>query len=112
MNITAALYLAVLASSAPAATAALDPATLKKGEALLQTHCSRCHAVGKDGASHHIKAPPFRMVMERYAAENLAEALAEGIISGHPDMPEFVFQPEDIDAIIGYLDSLTAPAQR
>jgi hypothetical protein len=32
--------------------------------------------------------------------------LAEGIVSGHPDMPEFVFQPDEITAILGYLDSL------
>jgi mono/diheme cytochrome c family protein len=41
-----------------------------------------------------------------YPPESLAEALAEGIVSGHPDMPEFVFKPPEIEAIIAYLDSL------
>ena len=35
--------------------------------------------------------------------ELLEEALAEGILTGHPDMPEFAFPPEDIGAIIAYL---------
>jgi hypothetical protein len=45
-------------------------------------------------------------VVKRYPVEYLAEALAEGIVSGHPDMPEFVFQPDEINAILAYLDSL------
>jgi hypothetical protein len=32
-------------------------------------------------------APPFRTLHERYPVENLEEPLAEGIISGHPSMP-------------------------
>ncbi len=79
---------------------------MKKGEALLQANCSRCHAIGPHGQSTHPKAPPFRDVISRYPAENLAEALAEGIVSGHPDMPEFVFQADEISAILTYLDSL------
>ena len=31
----------------------------------------------------------------RYPIEDLAESLAEGIVSGHPDMPIFVFSPQD-----------------
>ena len=38
--------------------------------------------------------------------EGLAEALAEGLSTGHPDMPEFVFAAEDVGAIIDYLQSI------
>ena len=69
-------------------------------------NCQRCHAIGKEDTSVHPKAPPFRVVVTRYPATNLAEALAEGIMSGHPDMPEFVFGPDEINAIVVYLDSL------
>ena len=48
------------------------------------------------------------MSFRRYPAESIEEALAEGIVSGHPDMPEFVFEPAEIDAIVAYLDSLSA----
>lgn len=35
-----------------------------------------------------------------------AEALAEGIVTGHPDMPAFTFSPTQIGAIIAYIKSL------
>jgi mono/diheme cytochrome c family protein len=38
----------------------------------------------------------------------LEEALAEGIVTGHNDMPEFAFEPGDVTAIITYLDTLKA----
>jgi cytochrome c len=79
---------------------------LKRGEALVQRDCARCHAVGKTGASTHKEAPPFRTLGKRYPIESLEEALAEGIVSGHPDMPEFQFDPDDVGAIIAYLKSI------
>ena len=48
-------------------------------------------------------APPFRDLGKRYPIEQLAEALAEGIVTGHPDMPEFVFETEDVIALLAYL---------
>jgi hypothetical protein len=39
--------------------------------------------------------------------ETLAEALAEGIMTGHPAMPHFTFHPREIDALLTYIDSLT-----
>lgn len=89
--------------------AASEEDTVAKGRALIEANCARCHAIGMEDVSHHEQAPPFRVVVTRYPPENLAEALAEGIMSGHPDMPEFVFQPDEIEAILAYLGTL-APA--
>ncbi len=93
-----------------------DPAyhalEVAKGQALVEKHCARCHAIGTSDKSTHEQAPPFRDVVTRYPAEHLAEALAEGIQSGHPDMPVFVFEPEDINAFLAYLDSLAPQAER
>jgi cytochrome c len=77
-----------------------------RGELLLTTNCARCHAVGRTGASPHPAAPPFRTLSRKYKIEGLAEALAEGLSTGHPDMPEFVFAAEDVGAIIDYLQSI------
>jgi hypothetical protein len=51
---------------------------------------------------------------QRYPVENLAEALAEGIYVGHPMMPEFKFDPPEIDALLAFMDGLAkrAEAQR
>ena len=92
----------------PAAAAGDDQ--LKRGEALLQQHCGRCHAVGIAGESPHKDAPAFRTLGQRYPIESLEEALGEGIMTGHPDMPEFEFDPDDVSAIIVYLKSIQQPA--
>ncbi|HMN37403.1 MAG TPA: cytochrome c [Hyphomicrobium sp.] len=77
-----------------------------KGEALLTKNCVRCHAIGPTGESTHKQAPPFRQIVTRYPLDDLAEGLAEGLTTGHPDMPEFVFSPGDIDGILAYLQDL------
>jgi mono/diheme cytochrome c family protein len=77
-----------------------------RGREIAETHCSRCHAIGLTGESPLAAAPPFRVLHERYPVENLSEALAEGIVTGHPDMPEFAFEPPDIAHFIAYLKSL------
>ena len=43
---------------------------------------------------------------DRCPIEQLAEALAEGLVTGHPAMPEFTFEPDDIDALLTYMASL------
>src|SRR3990172_1255570 len=85
-----------------------------KGEVLVRENCSRCHAVGTEGDSPHPDAPPFRTLSTKYPVEDLSESLAEGIVSGHPDMPIFVFSPHDVAAIIEFLQSIQdqpAPAE-
>ena len=76
------------------------------GHALLEQNCGGCHAVGPSGDSPFAPAPQFRTLGERYPIEDLEEALAEGILSGHPAMPEFTFEPDQIGAIILYLKSV------
>lgn len=79
---------------------------LKHGEELLVKNCASCHAVGRNGESSNKLAPPFRTLGQRYPIESLEESLGEGIMSGHPDMPEFKFDARDVGAIIVYLKSI------
>lgn len=92
---------AMLAASA--ASAAPNP---ERGEELVRRHCGGCHAVGKAGDSHEPAAPRFRELNRRYPPSALQEALAEGLLTGHPMMPEFRFDPDDVRSIILYLDSI------
>jgi cytochrome c len=80
--------------------------SLKRGEELLTRSCAPCHAVGRSGESPNKVAPPFRTLGQRYPIDSLEEALGEGIMSGHPDMPEFSFDARDVGAIIAYLKSI------
>jgi mono/diheme cytochrome c family protein len=109
--LAAACVLEALARVACAAPAE-DEQLLKRGEALLQRDCGRCHAIGKAGASPHKEAPPFRTLGQRYPIEQLEESLGEGIMSGHPDMPEFSYDADDVSAIIAYLNSIQQPPQK
>jgi mono/diheme cytochrome c family protein len=79
---------------------------IKRGETLLTHNCSPCHATGRSGESPRKEAPAFRTLGQRYPVESLEEALGEGIMSGHPDMPEFKFDADDVGAIIAYLKSI------
>ena len=97
--------LALLAAASPSIGQS-DAARLKRAETLLARHCGGCHAVGRVGASKHRLAVPLRELSRNYAVDSLQEALAEGLISGHPDMPEFKFAPDDVGAIIDYLKSI------
>lgn len=83
------------------------------GEQILAEKCARCHATGKSGDSPLVAAPPFRTLGAKYPLDSLAEALAEGITTGHPEMPEFVFSTDEIAAILAYMDRISdAPARK
>jgi mono/diheme cytochrome c family protein len=105
-----AIFPAVLLAALAATNAAIaeqDAAALReRGKALLTEKCSRCHQIGTSGASPFAQAPPFWTIMRRYSPQSLEEALAEGLSSGHEAMPEFVFEPHDIAAIVSYLATL------
>ncbi|MGH1421465.1 MAG: c-type cytochrome [Hyphomonas sp.] len=89
-----------------------DPATelqlelFGQGEAIAETACAQCHSILADGGSPHADAPPFRTLHERYDVEVLAESFVEGIMVGHPDMPEFQFDAQSADSLIVYIKSL------
>jgi mono/diheme cytochrome c family protein len=91
--------------SAPADAPAGDPQTTD-GRFLVNVHCAECHAVGRIDQSKHQDAPPLRTLSRNYPVSALEESLAEGIVVGHPDMPEFRFRPEDVAAVISYLESI------
>lgn len=82
-----------------------------QGETIAVSLCASCHAVGREGDSPHADAVPFRQISWMYPVEALAEPLSEGIIVGHPDMPEWQFEPQDIDALLAYIESIQAPQE-
>jgi mono/diheme cytochrome c family protein len=102
LPVSVMLVLASIGNALPQDKRALE----RRGEGLVTASCSRCHAVGRAGNSTHPQAPPFRTLGQRYPIEVLAEALAEGLSSGHSDMPEFRFEIDDVDAILAYLESI------
>lgn len=102
----AALAAGALLLAAGAAAAKPDDAQLERGRVLVQNNCAMCHAIGPYGDSPNGLAPRFRELHKRYPIENLAEALAEGIIVGHPGMPQLHFEADEVSDIIAYLESI------
>lgn len=82
----------------------ISPA-VQRGATLAQTNCARCHSVDKLSPSPLTIAPAFRDLHKRYPVENLAESLAEGIVTGHPTMPEYRFDADQISDFIAFLKS-------
>ena len=94
-----------LLTSSAMAQSTLEPAA-QRGLTLARTHCARCHSIDRVTASPLAIAPPFRTLHKKYPVENLEEALAEGISTGHPTMPEFRFDPGQATDLISFLKTL------
>ena len=101
--IVSALSLAAGSNSATAQT--LSPAATR-GLTFVRVHCGQCHAISKVGESPVAEAPPFRTLHLRYPVDSLEEALTEGIVTGHPSMPEFQLDPGQARDVIDYMKSL------
>ena len=84
---------------------ALEP-NAQRGLTFVSANCAECHAVDKVSPSRLGVAPPFRALHTKYPVENLAESLAEGIMTGHPTMPQFQLDPGQIGDVIAYLKTL------
>lgn len=77
--------------------------SIERGKVIAEKLCAKCHAVAEDGDSPVKGAPLFREFASKWPLESLSESLAEGIVTGHDKMPEFVFQPNEIDDFLNYL---------
>ncbi|GIL01180.1 MAG: hypothetical protein BroJett030_10790 [Alphaproteobacteria bacterium] len=102
----ALVQVAVAVAAVQAMCGVADAQDVDHGRVLVELNCSPCHAIDASGDSPHADAPPFRVLGERYPIDALEEAFVEGIVTGHPDMPEFTATPEQIADIIAYIESI------
>ena len=100
------LGIAVALTLALAGPAQAQSPAAQRGLTFVRTNCAQCHAIDKISASPLRIAPPFRGLHHMYPVESLEEALAEGISTGHPTMPEFRLDPGQIGDVIAYLKTL------
>jgi cytochrome c len=78
----------------------------QRGKTFALNNCARCHSIDKVSSSPLKIAPPFRTLHLRYPIETIGEALAEGIYTGHPTMPAFQLDPDQIHDLLSYLKTL------
>ncbi|WP_374514919.1 cytochrome c [Brevundimonas sp.] len=93
------------ASPAPMPTDPDEQAALR-GQRIAAVTCASCHAIAAADASPMPQATPFREIVHRYPLDRLEEAFAEGLVTGHPAMPPFVFRASEIDDLIAYLETV------
>jgi mono/diheme cytochrome c family protein len=82
------------------------PTAEQRGKAFARANCARCHAIDRISKSPVEIAPPLRTLHRRYPIDSLGEALAEGISTGHADMPVFELDPDQIHDLLSYLKTL------
>ncbi|GLR94040.1 MULTISPECIES: c-type cytochrome [Bradyrhizobium] len=82
------------------------PTAEQRGKAFARANCARCHAIDRVSKSPVEIAPPLRTLHRRYPIDSLGEALAEGIYTGHADMPVFELNPDQIHDLLSYLKTL------
>lgn len=85
---------------------AATPEQIDAGRRIVELHCVSCHAVRSSDTSRDLSAPPLRTLAERYPVTGLPEAFAQGVLVGHPNMPDFRFNATQITEILAYLQSI------
>jgi mono/diheme cytochrome c family protein len=83
-----------------------DVPSIRRGKAFAQANCSYCHSIDRSTRSPRRAAPPFRTLHKQYPVETLEDALAEGMSTGHPRMPEFRLDSGQVADFISFLKSL------
>lgn len=92
----------------PEAFVSVAAEAIERGRLLTSNACASCHATGATGDSPLADATPLREIVHRYPLDHLEEAFAEGFVTTHPAMPEYIFRASEIDDLIAYLETLRA----
>ena len=100
------LSIFIISNIATSFPALADEQSVRRGKAFAQTNCSRCHSIDKTTRSLRTAAPPFRTLHKRYPVETLEDALGDRLSTGHPRMPEFRLDPDQVGDFISFLKSL------
>jgi len=105
MNRSFCLVILLGLYAAPAAHAG-GATVVDLGRELAELNCAGCHNIEVTGDSPFEAAPPFRTIPSKYDPSELEEAFVEGIVVGHPAMPEWEMTAEQASALSAYIASL------
>jgi mono/diheme cytochrome c family protein len=97
--------IALALATTPAFAQELD-ATQRQGQHLFNQSCRVCHA------KPQLNSVQFGPVLSKSSASGNPKAMHDVIANGTPRMPGFKyhFKPEQIDAIVAYLQTVSANA--
>jgi mono/diheme cytochrome c family protein len=98
---------ALTALSIPAA--AVELGNKEAGHAYAEKHCSGCHAIDKDATLLFSDVPSFQEIADTQGMS--PQALVVWFQTSHPNMPDLIIPPDDMDNVIAYIMSLRTPKQ-
>ena len=75
---------------------------------MAEAQCGGCHEVGASGESRIPQAPAFRRLAAQHPGEQLQVVIAEGIATGHPSMPRWIFTDKEVGQLLAYVRSIPA----
>ena len=99
------IVVALALCASETALAQQSPA-VQRGMTFVRANCAQCHSIDKVSDSPLTLAPPFRTLHLKYPIESLQRPLSEGIIAGHPTMPQFRLDADQVTDVIAYLKTL------
>jgi cytochrome c2 len=100
---------ALLLVALPMTAAAVELGNKEKGYDYAQKFCSECHGVEADDRLLLGDVPTFKEVAD---SEGMSpRALSVWLQTSHPNMPDFIIKPDDMDDVIAYIMSLKSPRQ-
>ena len=100
------LVLAGLATLSLSALARAQEVSITAGRELAVARCGGCHAVDRTGESPNPRSPRFRDLGARFPFDGLREALMQGMIVGHPQMPIIHLTQAESGDLVAYLRGL------
>ncbi len=101
----AAAAISALASCASTPTPVVESESVARGKVFAEANCTSCHTLTNDTAPR-ADVPSLARAADRFPAAMLAESLEAGIQVGHPKMPVFVFERENIADLVAYMETL------
>ena len=101
-----AILLAAMAAGPVAPALAQQSPAAQRGLTFVRLHCAQCHSVDPVSDSPLKIALPFRTLIQQFPLETLRRRLAEGITATHPTMPQFRLEPDQLNDVMEYLQSL------
>lgn len=103
----AAAALVSLAGCAAPPAARISAEADQTGRALAQRLCGECHAVGQEGGAGRLAdAPAFVDLRGRISRADLAVILQQRSVEGHPRMPTFSAEDDEVVRLLDYWDEL------
>ena len=94
--------LALLSPASPAVAVELGNAAA--GLEYAQKVCADCHAVEPDTAMLFSQVPSFQEVADTTGMT--PRALVVWLTTSHPNMPDIILAPDDMDNVVAYIMSL------